>query len=100
MSIEADLRAIFTDIGEPATYNGADIMIIPQGRTVQFNGSARQSTAEFIVRCSDVSDPQPMDVIVYDGVTWEVDDPDGEPVTGGNGTWNVKGVQYRRPSFK
>ena len=97
--IAADIDAIFADQGKPATWNGQDVTVIARGRTLLTQGNMRKWTGSFTVRVSDVPEPEPGDVIVFDGAEWTVGDPSGEPVTGGEYLWAVQAVKQRRPTF-
>lgn len=98
--IEADIDAIFADIGQAATYNGDNVSVVPGKTSLITDGSARECVRSFVVRESDVESPEPGDVIVLGGISWTVSDPGGEPVAGGRGTWTVQAVKQRRPTFR
>lgn len=75
--IAADIAVFFNEFAEPATYNGANIDVIPEigqtlqpGNTVDSDGTS--SRALFWVKAADVSAPDSGDLIVYDGKEWQV----------------------------
>ncbi len=98
-AISADVDAMFAAVGEPATWNGQDVTLIPGGRSLITQGNMRKWTSSFTVRVAEVPEPAPGDVIVFSDVTWTVGDPAGEPVSGGQVVWTVQAVKQRRPTF-
>jgi hypothetical protein len=98
--ISADVDAMFAEIGEDATYNGDPIRLVPGRSSLITEGSMRKWVRSFVIRVSDVPEPNPGDTIDYDDASWTVGDPGGEPVTGGQVAWTVQAVKQRRPTFR
>lgn len=75
--IAADAAIFFNvdECGEPATYNGSPITVIPKiGATLQpgdlVNNDGTTSRAVFILNVSEVPAPVSNDKIVHNGITW------------------------------
>jgi hypothetical protein len=76
MNIEADLTAIYTDIGEPATHNGAPCTICCFAEHgLHDSGEYIRRQAECRVRASEVARPVlGADIVEYQGREWVVVD--------------------------
>jgi hypothetical protein len=74
--VRADLDCIYGEIGNPATYNGADVTVcVWRANGLQDAGGFVRETASCRVRISEVTSiKKGSDALTYGGVTWLVDD--------------------------
>ncbi len=67
---------LYDVFGVPATYNGTDITVCIQGydTTIEQYPEVWVAAATIDVRSSEVAEPQQGDMVVLDGVTYQVGD--------------------------